>query len=330
MSNIDKIIKLLQENDNGQDWRIRIGYISGFSEIDGKTINSGRDGESFTDEEKEKLKSFNDSYLSGYADNPIVYRKKVKNPYQPDSYTNTLLRYTVTEFKWNTMLSCIYNDERTKENEAIRQYIDTHPEAVAEYKSSVKNFDEKYNAFKTVEGNECKSENDFIYETIITPRAYEKRNEFTRIPSTPFSTDGTKYILNAYIPKFNKQQLTNEYRYFTVSPDGTTVNEISKEQAKYVANLFKSTGESKKPIAEPTALAKYAEELRSQRSGIWCNYSVEAMPCIEVESVEGGGFELYNPEAIVRISKASESKTSPRPEIYTKANLFESYLDKSK
>lgn len=71
------IIDFFQTN-KGEEFTLGIGYLSGLSEVYGKGINSGRDGESFTDEEKEKLRSFGDDELSEYADNPVVSRKKTK------------------------------------------------------------------------------------------------------------------------------------------------------------------------------------------------------------------------------------------------------------
>lgn len=319
------IIDFFQTN-KGEEFTLGIGYLSGLSEVYGKGINSGRDGESFTDEEKEKLRSFGDDELSEYADNPVVSRKKQKNPYRPDSNTNRLIRYTATTLIWRPDNIDTYVKEITNERINFRKYVDDNPDLVKQYQELHKGFDEKYVLYKQIDGNQDKTINDYIFYLLSEAKGFERREGFERVPDTPFKKKEDKYILNTYIRKNDIKYLTDTYRYFVASSDGKKLKEISQEQALYVSSLFKSPDTPRKTASIESDLEKYAKKLKGERTGIWCDYSMDQMYCIGIECPNKsiGTFG----QAIVRISKAVETKTLSKPEVTTEPCLFNIYFDK--
>lgn len=329
----ESIINFFQENKSESDFLLKLNYLSGMQEVYGKVINSGRDGESFSEEEKEALKSFGDDELSKYADNPVVLRKKMKNPYRPNSNMNRLIKYTETTIKWHPYNIEDFIVEKKRENEAIKNYIDSNPDLISEYRNAHKGFDEKFNQYKQSDGNQDKTINGYIFYLLTEVKGFERREGFERIEGTPIKVKDDKYILSTYIKKDEIEYFPDRSRYFVVSFDGKGLKEISKEQAVYVSMLFKSPDTPKKTDITENVLEKYAKSIKKERFGIWCDYSLEQMVRLELECKTSDdqpiGIDYYN-RPVVRISKAVENKTLSKPEIRTELGLFSSYFEKYK
>lgn len=325
----ESLIEFFKGNKSGTDFLFKMNYLSGMSEVYGKTINSGRDGESFSEEEKETLKSFGDEELSKYADNPVVLRKKLKNPYRPDSNTNRLIKYTEASIKWHPYNVDDFITEKKKENEAIKKYIDNHPDLVTEYQNLYKGFDEKYNQYKQLDGNQDKTINDYVYHLLTEAKGFERRTGFETIEDTPFKVREDKYILSTCIKKEEIKYFPDKTRYFVVSLDGKELKEISKEQAAYVSTLFKSPDAPVKTVSVESQLEKYAKAIKSERSVIWCDYTLDQVLKLELQCKVSDDYRevfVYNNRPVVRISKAVENKTSSKPEILTELDLFAKYF----
>lgn len=322
INDVDGLLRLFSKYAPKGGWKISIGYITAFEDVFGTKINSGRDLP-FTDDEKAKLKSFGNETLSNYADNPIFYRKKYKNPYKPSSEMNILMKYNRFTAYWTKKSEENYSNENLRQRNEVLNYIANNQEALNDYLDEHPEIRDEYENFISQPENEKIPISKFVADKFLSPKGINTKSAYERVKGTPFkkNTENGQYMYSTFLKNDAVNYMADKEAFFIVDPDTENVREISKEQALAVSEMFVSTANQKTESAM-SEFELMIKKLRNTSDYSWKELNLSQIAMMKFSFVDENGetqnFYYKNKDVVTRLSKNAKTKE----ERYTKPGTF--------
>lgn len=312
ISTVDGLLQLFSKYAPQGGWKMSIGYITSYDKIGNVPINSGRDTP-FTDDEKATLKSFNDSDLSSYADNPVFYRKKYKNPYRPDSSTNILMKYTNFVAYWTKESSNNYTNDSQRQYKEAKDLIRKNPDLVKDYIERHPNFEQEYQEYIKNPNVADATKEDYLVHILMHARGFNTKSNYEYVPGTPFkkNTANNQYMYSTYLKKDAVKYNKDKEAYFLVNPDTEEIRQISNKQAEAVSSMFVSNA-SKKDKMVMGELEELINKIKNTSDYKWTELNLNQIAQMKFSYKDENGkinnFIYNNKDVIVRIAKDAKTK----------------------
>lgn len=312
IEDVDGLLKLFTKYAPKGGWKISIGYITALDDVFGSKINSGRDLP-FSDDEKAKLKSYGDESLSDYADNPVFYRKKYKNPYRPSSDMNMLMKYNRFTAYWTKNSEANYTSENQRQRREVLDYILNNKDAMEQYLNEHPSLRDEYDEFISHPENENVPISTFIADKFLSPRGINTKSEYVRVPGTPFKQNKVngQYMYSTFLKKDAVQYYADKEMFFIVDPDTENVREITKEQAIGVSEMFVSKAKAKTEEAM-SEFERMIKTLKNKSDFSWKELNLNQVAMMkfsfEDENGEIKNFHYKNKNVVTRLSKNAKTK----------------------
>lgn len=327
ISSVDGLLQLFSKYAPQGGWKMSIGYITSYDKIGSTPINSGRDNP-FTDDEKSRLKSFNDSELSAYADNPVYSRKKYKNPYRPDSSTNILMKYTNFVAYWTKESGNNYSNDSQRQYKEAEELIKNNPNLVSDYIKRHPEFEKDYQDYISNPNVADATKEDYLLHILMHARGFNTKSNYEYVKGTPFkkNTANNQYMYSTYLKKDAVTYNKGKEAYFIVNPDTEEVRQIPNEQAEAVSSMFVSTAVKKDKIVLGQ-LEEMINKIKNKSDYRWTELNLNQIAQMKFSYKDDNGkvknFIYNNKDVIVRIAKDAKTKE----ERYTLPGKFSKFDD---